>query len=195
MAEKYVNQTGLSYFYGRLQNIFQTKVDTTAALNLKVDKIDGFGLSSNDYTTVDKTKVAGIQAGAQANVIEVVNVNGIARPIVAKEVDITVPTNTNQLTNDSDFQNGTQVQSAITSALSGITGVTFEVVTSLPATGSAGTIYLLANSGTAPNIYDEFIYVNSNWEKIGTTDVDLSGYWSRTDLVAITTAEIDTITS
>lgn len=30
------------------------------ALNLKVDKVTGFGLSSNDYTTVEKTKLASV---------------------------------------------------------------------------------------------------------------------------------------
>lgn len=32
----------------------------------KVDKVDGKGLSTNDYTTVEKTKLAGIATGANA---------------------------------------------------------------------------------------------------------------------------------
>ena len=35
---------------------------------LKVDKIAGKGLSTNDYTTVEQTKLAGIQDGAEVNV-------------------------------------------------------------------------------------------------------------------------------
>ena len=34
----------------------------------KVDKVDGKGLSTNDYTTADKNKLAGIAAGAEVNV-------------------------------------------------------------------------------------------------------------------------------
>lgn len=34
----------------------------------KVDKVDGKGLSTNDYTTADKTKLAGISEGAEVNV-------------------------------------------------------------------------------------------------------------------------------
>lgn len=37
-------------------------------LNLKVDKVDGKGLSTNDYTTTEKNKLSGIAAGAEVNV-------------------------------------------------------------------------------------------------------------------------------
>lgn len=39
----------------------------TSAMNGKVDKVSGKGLSTNDYTTTEKNKLAGIQAGAQVN--------------------------------------------------------------------------------------------------------------------------------
>ena len=40
---------------------------TTTALNAKVDKVDGKGLSTNDYTTTEKTKLSGIAEGAEVN--------------------------------------------------------------------------------------------------------------------------------
>lgn len=43
-----------------------TYVDSQDAL--KVDKIAGKGLSTNDYTTAEQTKLAGIQAGAEVNI-------------------------------------------------------------------------------------------------------------------------------
>lgn len=81
----------------------------------------------------------------------------------------------------------------IADAIAHITGIQYQIVQSLPATGQAGVIYLISNSGTNPNIYDEYIWVSNSFEKIGTTDVDLSGYVQTTDLVAITTAEIEAI--
>ncbi|MBW8327131.1 MAG: collagen-like protein [Prolixibacteraceae bacterium] len=42
--------------------------DTQAALNLKVDKEAGKGLSTEDYTTAEKTKLAGIASQAEVNV-------------------------------------------------------------------------------------------------------------------------------
>lgn len=53
--------------------------DTTTlatALGNKVDKVTGKGLSTNDYTTAEKDKLANIEAGAEENVLEGVQVNG-----------------------------------------------------------------------------------------------------------------------
>lgn len=97
--------------------------------------------------------------------------------------------------NSAGYQTSAQVSAAIASAIQGISGISYELVSNLPASGSAGTIYLVPNSGSSPNIYDEYIWVNNAFEKIGTTDVDLSGYMLTTDMIAITNAEIDTITA
>lgn len=92
-----------------------------------------------------------------------------------------------------DGMTATEINAAIQTAIGGITGISYEIVQALPQTGSAGTIYLISNSGTGTNIYDEYIYTNGAFEKIGSTDVDLSGYVQTSDLVAVTNAEIDTI--
>lgn len=96
-------------------------------------------------------------------------------------------------TNNTQIATTAFVTKAINNAIGDITGLSFEVVTALPTTGVAGTIYLLSNGGSGQNIYDEYVWVNNKFEKIGTTDVDLSGYLQTTDVVAITNAEIDTI--
>lgn len=44
----------------------------TDELNNKVDKVTGKGLSTNDFTNAEKTKLAGIANGAQVNVIETI---------------------------------------------------------------------------------------------------------------------------
>ena len=62
-------------------------------INNKVDKETGKGLSTNDYTTEEKSKLAGIEAGAEVNIIETIKVNGAALGVTGtKEVDIAVPT-------------------------------------------------------------------------------------------------------
>lgn len=45
-----------------------TKTEVDTALGDKVDKETGKGLSTNDYTTAEKTKLAGIAEGAEVNV-------------------------------------------------------------------------------------------------------------------------------
>ena len=106
---------------------------------------------------------------------------------------VTVPTNNNELTNGAGYQTASDVESAINDAIGDITGFEFQIVEDLPGTGEKGVIYLISNSGTGQNIYDEYIWTGTAFEKIGTTDVDLSNYWSKTDLVAIQNNEIDTI--
>ena len=44
------------------------------------------------YTTAEKNKLSGVEANAQANVIEEIKVNGTAAPVSNKSVNITVPT-------------------------------------------------------------------------------------------------------
>ena len=69
----------------------------------KVDKVDGKGLSSNDYTSDEKTKLANVAAGAQVNVLEGIQKNGQTVTITNKIANISVPTATSDLTNDSNF--------------------------------------------------------------------------------------------
>lgn len=49
---------------------YATRTEVNAALADKVDKVAGKGLSTNDYTTTEKNKLAGIASGAQVNVLE-----------------------------------------------------------------------------------------------------------------------------
>lgn len=92
-----------------------------------------------------------------------------------------VPTTVSSFTNDAGYQNASQVSTAINTAIAGITGISFEIVQTLPATGDPGTIYLVpAGQSATGDIYAEWIYISNAWEKIGTTAVDLTDYttWS-----------------
>lgn len=178
---KYLDQAGVTTLWGKIKEKFVLKDGNKV-------------LSTNDYTTAEKQKLGAIASGAQVNVIEKVSVNGSALPVTTKGVNVTVPTKVSQVTNDSGFQTASQVSSAITKAIGGIaSGFKYSVVDTLPQTGESDTIYLKANSGSGQNIYDEFIWVNSKWEQLGTKQIDLSGYMKKTDMVALTTSEIDAI--
>ena len=73
------------------------------------------------------------------------------------------------------------VSSAISTAISGVTQFDIQVVTALPTTGKKGVIYLIADTHSDDNdSYDEYIWNTAietpAFEKIGNTDVNLSGY-------------------
>lgn len=57
----------------------------------------GKGLSTNDYTTTEKNKLAGIASGAQVNKIEKILVNGVEQSITDKTVKIEVKTTDNKV--------------------------------------------------------------------------------------------------
>lgn len=134
-----------------------------------------------------------------ANVIETVQKNGVALTVSNKTVNIEVPTNADiqAIVEAYGYQTSSQVSTAIQTALAGVTQIDFQVVQSLPQTGTKGVIYLLSNSGTGSNVYDEYIWIDGtpsgSFEKIGSTSVDLSGYVQASEMHALTNAEIDTI--
>ena len=66
----------------------------------KVDKVSGKGLSTNDFTTEEKNKLAGIEDGVEINVNADWNATSGDAKILNKP---TIPSKTSQLTNDSGF--------------------------------------------------------------------------------------------
>ena len=83
------------------------------------------------------------------------------------------------------------VDSKIASAVGKITSFEYKIVASLPATseGKKGVVYLVAHSGsTTNNVYDEYIFLPAEgstaarYEKIGTTDIDLTPYAKKTEI-------------
>ena len=88
--------------------ITQDKIAGLAeALAKKVDAEAGKGLSTNDFTNDLKSKLDAIEAGAQANVIENVSMNGEALVIAEKGVNIPLATNTTVgVIKGSDVENG-----------------------------------------------------------------------------------------
>lgn len=63
--------------------------------------------------------------------------------------------------------------------ISNLANLRIEVLNELPSTGETNVIYLVKKAGTNPDVHDEYVYVEGNWEKIGNTEVDLSNYYTK----------------
>lgn len=63
--------------------------------------------TDNNFTNALLTKLNGIESGAEVNAIAGIKTNGDLQPIVNKIVDISIPTKTSQLTNDSGYIDNT----------------------------------------------------------------------------------------
>ena len=89
---------------------------------------------------------------------------------------------------------GKAVYDFVTAAIAGISGFHAEIVSELPASGQSNILYLVAKSSAASGDgYDEYLYINGGWERIGSTDIDLSGYVQASEMHAITNTEITAI--
>lgn len=100
------------------------------ALDDKVDKEEGKGLSTNDYTTAEKEKLASIAASADTNVIETVKVNGTALTVTDKAVDILVAEGT---------ANGTVKVNGVDVSVHGLGSAAYQDTTAFDASGAAAT--------------------------------------------------------
>lgn len=121
------------------------------------------------------------RVGAQANKIESIKVNGTAQTIAPdKSVNITVPTKTSQLANDSTFQTSAQVVAAINTAISKSGHASFQKVDAVPKVDAAqeNILYLVMNTTTKH--YDIYAKIKGSsdsytMELLDDTTVDLSG--------------------
>lgn len=245
MNDNFLNKTGLQYYHNRIKNEFasqddldalDTKVDGIIAEGGEPNVIETVKVNGTALTPVNKAVDVTVPTATSdltndgdgespfatedyvdenGGKIDVIKVNGTTQTITNKAVDITVPTKTSDLTNDSNFitnavndlvnyykKTETYTQAEVDALIEEVATGGFEKVQTLP-TASASTmhkIYLVPKTGTADDTCDEFITLEQEgtpktytWERIGSTSLDLDGYWNNENLVAITTAEIDTI--
>lgn len=131
-----------------------------------------------------------VAEGGEPNTIESVKVNGTAlSPDASKAVDVTVPTKTSDLSNDSGFQTASQVSSAISTALASAVTYRGTVATyaALPSTGqSTGDMWNVSADGM------NYVWSGSAWDAQAPT-VDLSGLVESSDVTIVTNAQINAL--
>ena len=150
------------------------------ALQNKVDKVSGKGLSDQNFTFAEKMKLAGLSNYDDTE---------LNSKVTATESAITT------LNGDSSVSGS--VDKKIADAMSGITGFDFVIVSALPASGEKGIIYLTPQptQGEQDN-YDEYIWLDSAWEYLGkkSVTVDLTDYYTKAQVNALASVKQDKIT-
>lgn len=159
---KYTDDNGLLYLITKIKNLIATKVD----------KVDGKGLSTNDYTTEEKVKLA---------TLENYDDTALAGRVTTLE--------------NAGYQTETQVQTLINNSLSSVMTYKGTVANyaDLPSENVAlGDTYNITNASEHNNAGDNATWNGTSWDILGGA-IDLSTYIKRSELVAITNAEIDTM--
>lgn len=201
---KTINYTGDSKLIARIVDLLNHKApmpldgqgNNDWGTNGQVLTTDGNG---NTSWTTPQGGGGGDVTDVEVNGTSVVNAQGVA--------EVSVPTKTSDLNNDSGFitnlvndlanyytKSQTYTQAEVNALISGIVTLNILVVQALPTQDiSTTTIYLVPKQDTGTSdIYDEYLYINNAWELIGTTQIDLSNYVTTTDL---STALADYVTS
>lgn len=163
-----------------------------AVLSNKVDKVDGKSLSTNDYTTAEKTKLSGIAEGANKYSLPTASPTTLGGVKVGAGLTINSgvlsatgggtadavdwenvtnkPTKLSQFTNDQSFQTQSQVETIADNRIKAVVGTAPEAL---------DTLKEIADS------------LNNDPDFAGTITTQLAGKVNTADLTAISNAEID----
>ena len=109
---------------GTSVTVLKTHQDITG----KVDKETGKGLSTNDYTTAEKNKLAGIAAGAEVNVQS----DWSQATTTADDYIKNKPTNLNQFANGPGYQTAANVNSTLADVYDGYDSTTETISFTFP---------------------------------------------------------------
>ena len=108
----------------------------------------------------------------------------------------TVPVNVSELNNDENYikntvdnlvnyytRSDTYTKSEVNGLISNIQKLTSQIVEELPAEDiDTSVIYLIKQGDTSA--YMQYMYINSSWAELGSTQVDLSDYYKKTEVNA-----------
>lgn len=195
MANKeYLGKTGATYLIGKVVTLLNAKADASSlkkvATSGSYNDLDNKPTIPSTTSSVTQNSSAALTSGGAYTALNA------KAPLASPNFSgtPTAPTAASG-TNSTQVATTAFVNTAIGNAIGEMTGVEFKVVDTLPTNGVTGNIYLVSNGGSNGNSYDEYIWVNTRFEKIGTTDVDLSGYQLSSELVEIENTEIDAMFS
>ena len=228
MAFNYGSNAAFQALITKVESLLATKVNTEAGKGLSTNDLTN-ELKGHYDAAYTHSQAAHAPTNAERNTLVQVSINGTNGVIDAESrvcaLTLALPTKVSELQNDSKFQTDTQVSQSITTALQNYYTKTdtytktevnaaiaaanhlkFQVVEQLPTQDiSSTTIYLVAKAEpNGQDGYTEYLYVDSKWEVLGDTDIDLSGYVTTesltstlanyvktSDMVEITAMEIE----
>lgn len=197
----YLDNAGLTQILTKIKSLLAKKAEITA-IPTKTSQLtndskyqtdsDVNTKITNKLNTLDVTSedIPSVLDEGQYFISSLTQENGLVK---AKKVqfDVQFTANLEAAQSQGDVVTLAQLSQSINNAVGKITSFEYKIVDSLPATteGKKGVIYLIAHSGsTNQNSYDEYIFLpaegstSARYEKIGTTDIDLTPYAKKTEI-------------
>lgn len=78
--------------------------------------------------------------------------------------------------NGTSIAENSYTKSEVNALIGAIEKLTKRKVQELPVTGEDNVIYLVPKTGETDDVYDEWMWIDNQWEHFGNTQIDLSGY-------------------
>lgn len=169
---------------------------STSDLNnyVKKEETSSFGNSTSISTTLSRNiSIINIKANANQGYNANIKIQSGSHELGYSAIDIDASRITiNGIvtpTSDRMAANKKYVDDSIVTAIGNINQFEVAIVTDLPTINiDAHTIYFKSNSSSGNNVYDEYMYINNNWELIGSTQIDLTPYARSADLATVATS-------
>lgn len=195
MKTKFLDNNGLLYVWKKLKDTFVKKLELDEVKNSIPKNVSDLQDADSYAKSVDiPTKVESLSdATDYAKKIEIPHSVSELDGMDAYAKITALPKKVADLTDGADYIKKAELTEEAKSLIGNTKALEFSVVEELPSSGEKSTIYLVSNSKAENDTYDEYIFVNGKFEKIGTTSVDLSDYVKTSDITSITNEEIDTL--
>lgn len=170
-TKKYLDLTGLTTYDEQIKEV----IDTKDASILQQSKAYSDSLGENyDPAGTAQTKVDALEKGQVTT-----NKNDIAT-LKSGKADKSTTLDGYGIT---DAYTKSQTDSAISTAVANADHLKREIVEDLPDVGEADehTIYMVGSgTGSQDSVYEEYMLINGGFEKIGSSEVDLTNYALKT---------------
>ena len=169
----------------------------------------GANITITEDNVISSTGGGGGGTGDYQDLINKPRINNVILSGNKTTAQLGLPTKTSDLTNDSGFITSavndlinyykkaeTYTKAEVNALLASLSSLNLEVVAVLPDHDiSTTTIYLVPKDvpGT-DDVYDEYVYINNSWEKIGSTAADLSNYYTKAQADALLSGKVDKVT-
>ena len=203
LSNKPEDKLGIGYLYSSSELYVPkgTKMDTsnlgTNSSTFLFFSMDDFDIPANTYIYIKDLVSGGVKGSRKITFYNAPDSDD-SQTISAYRLRTSI------FSNIRDSQSSSQVSTAISNALNNIATPTTETMAAsksyvdstigtaignvnsfnvnivsgdLPTTDiDTHTIYFKSNSSSGNNVYDEYMYINNNWELISSTAIDLSNY-------------------
>lgn len=169
-THKFVTTNEKESWDNKIDKVTSATTGNFASFDSNGDITDS-GKKDSDFATAAQGSLADSAYQKPLNGIPASDIESGVIPDVSQFVTRSV----NDLLNYYTKQN-TYTQAEVDALIGSIQHFHYEIYTELPQSGESNVLYLIGPAGSGKDRYEEYVYANNSFTKIGDTSIDLSNY-------------------